>query len=243
MIWWSTLVKSTVRQVLAHTSNNILSPADHHCALARADADDTYPCWGVISAKEDDFVVASCFLWSVPHELAPVASCFWECSETGDRFWGTAKPLCPQQNIKLQHIFSLQLLPELPLSSPSLIDDMACLWDELKASLHPRVPSSTCSTESSVQQRTTSVTDPLWHPQVPRCFVTQHVPCQVAGKCMWEGEACYGMVAKHIKEGEVKSHFKQNTAQGTSVFLKDRLGPSGQPADSNSITLFQGKKC
>lgn len=105
---------------------------------------------------------------------------------------------------------------------------MACLWDELINLPAPQSAQQICITESSVQQRTTSNTDPLLHPQVPRFCVTQHVPCQVTGNRVWQGEVCCGMVAKYIKEGEIKSHFKQNTAQGTSVLL----GGGWDPQDS-----------
>lgn len=118
MVWWSTLVKSIVKQGLVHTSNNILSLAHHHCALARAEADDTYLCWGVIWAKEDEFVAASCFLWSAPHDLASVASCFWE--RFRDRRWVLRycqATLPTAEHVKSQQISSLELPPELPLSS------------------------------------------------------------------------------------------------------------------------------
>lgn len=98
----------------------------------------------------------------------------------------------------------------------------------LNTSPYPRVPCSACPTEIYVQQRTTTNTEPGWQPTgtiISSFHCTS--PVRWLGNCvLWQGEVCYGMVAKQIKEREIKSCLKWNTAQA-SVLLGSGWDPQG----------------
>lgn len=98
----------------------------------------------------------------------------------------------------------------------------------LNTSPYPRVPCSACPTEICVQQRTTTNTEPGWQPTgtiISSFHCTS--PVRWLGNCvLWQGEVCYGMVAKQIKEREIKSRLKWNTAQA-SVLLGSGWDPQG----------------
>lgn len=94
----STPVKPTARQGFVRTSS-ILPLAHHRYALPRADADDMYPCWGSSEQRKPNLLrqAVSCDLQPMSWLLWPAAS--GNVSGRGDGFWGTAKPLCPQQHL------------------------------------------------------------------------------------------------------------------------------------------------
>lgn len=95
------------------------------------------------------------------------------------------------------------------------------------------------------REQPTAKNNPQHRPSITPTATTLlcYSACPSPGDWKLWGDECYDIVAKYIKEGEPKSHFELNTAQGTSVLLGDRLGHLGQPADSYSVPLFQGKKC
>lgn len=173
-------------QSFVHTSNSILPLAHYPCALHRVDTDNTYPYWGSSQQTKAYLLqpAVSCDLQTMSWLLWPAAS--GNVSERRDGVWGTAKPLRRQQaHVKSKQISSLQLLPELPFSSPAPLDDMACLrWAYLPLLQVP------CSARVPVWQR------PVYGNEGPltqRTSVTLHFPCKVTGKlCMWQREVCCG---------------------------------------------------
>ena len=131
MVRGSTLVKPTVRQSFGHTSNTTLPLARRHYALPRADADDTYPCWGSSEQGKPSLLrqAVSCDRQPMSWLLWPAAS--GNVSGRGDGFWDTAKPLCPQQHMLNHNRYPVRSFSQ---SSPSPLRPLwmtGHAWDEL----------------------------------------------------------------------------------------------------------------
>lgn len=73
MVLGPTLVKLTVRQAFVYISNNTLPSCLPPLCTSQTWCRWHVPSLRVIWAEEAKFVVASCFLWSATHGLAPVA--------------------------------------------------------------------------------------------------------------------------------------------------------------------------